>query len=209
MASTRWRCRARRPASSPTRATATRRSCASSPSAILTRARARRRSGRRGLSRRDRRRRRHDARPRRHRPLGDRDRPRARCRARRHLHRRQRRDDRRSAARSRRARTIERASLAEMTELGRHGAKVMHHKAAEYANRTGTRYAIKGLRTDRGTLVDERVDHHRPVTGRDVVGARDVGAHHPGRHRVAGATHGDRARDVPPRRRGRRSRSIR
>lgn len=63
------------------------------------------------------------------------------------------------------ARTIERASLAEMTELAEHGAKVMHHKAADYANRTGTRYAIKGLQSDRGTLVDESVDHHRPVTG--------------------------------------------
>jgi aspartate kinase len=63
------------------------------------------------------------------------------------------------------ARTIERASLAEMTELASHGAKVMHSKAADYANRTGTAYAIKGLHTDRGTVVDERVDHHRPVTG--------------------------------------------
>jgi aspartate kinase len=63
------------------------------------------------------------------------------------------------------ARTIERASLAEMTELADQGAKVMHYKAAEYANRTGTRYAIKGLETDRGTIVDEAVDHHRPVTG--------------------------------------------
>jgi aspartate kinase len=63
------------------------------------------------------------------------------------------------------ARTIERASLAEMTELAEQGAKVMHRKAADFANRTGTRYSIKGLRTDRGTLVDESVDHHRPVTG--------------------------------------------
>jgi len=63
------------------------------------------------------------------------------------------------------ARTIERASLAEMTELANHGAKVMHYKAADYANRTGTHYAIKGLQTDRGTLVDETIDHHRPVTG--------------------------------------------
>ncbi|MGA7355113.1 MAG: aspartate kinase, partial [Candidatus Cybelea sp.] len=63
------------------------------------------------------------------------------------------------------AQTIERASLAEMTELAGHGAKVMHGKAAEYANQTGTRYAIKGLRTDRGTTVDDRVDYHRPVTG--------------------------------------------
>ncbi len=63
------------------------------------------------------------------------------------------------------ARTIERASLAEMTELANHGAKVMHHKAAEYASRTGTSYAVKGLRTDRGTLVAEHVDEDRPVTG--------------------------------------------
>lgn len=63
------------------------------------------------------------------------------------------------------ARTIERASLAEMTELAEHGAKVMHHKAADYANRTSTRYTIKGLHTDRGTIVDEHFDHHRPVTG--------------------------------------------
>ncbi len=63
------------------------------------------------------------------------------------------------------ARTIERASLAEMTELANHGAKVMHSKAAQYASRTGTRYAVKGLESDRGTLVDDGVDHHRPVTG--------------------------------------------
>lgn len=63
------------------------------------------------------------------------------------------------------ARTIERASLAEMTELANHGAKVMHSKAASYADRTGTRYAVKGLDSDRGTVVDESVDHHRPVTG--------------------------------------------
>jgi aspartate kinase len=63
------------------------------------------------------------------------------------------------------ARTIERASLAEMTELAEHGAKVMHHKAADYANRTGTRYTIKGLHSDRGTIVDDLFDHHRPVTG--------------------------------------------
>jgi aspartate kinase len=63
------------------------------------------------------------------------------------------------------ARTIDRASLAEMTELAEHGAKVMHDKAASYANRTGTRYSIKGLQSDRGTLVDESPDHHRVVTG--------------------------------------------
>jgi aspartate kinase len=63
------------------------------------------------------------------------------------------------------ARTLERASLEEVSELAQHGAKVMHYKAAEYARRTQTRYAIRGLSTDRGTLVDESIDHHRPVTG--------------------------------------------
>jgi aspartate kinase len=63
------------------------------------------------------------------------------------------------------ARTIERASLSEMTELANHGAKVMHHKAAEFAKRTGTSYSVKGLRTDRGTLVVEAIDEERPVTG--------------------------------------------
>lgn len=63
------------------------------------------------------------------------------------------------------ARTIERASLDEMSELASHGAKIMHHKAAEYAKRTGTTYSVKGLRTDRGTLVRERIEDERPVTG--------------------------------------------
>jgi aspartate kinase len=63
------------------------------------------------------------------------------------------------------ARTIERASLDEMSELAQHGAKVMHDKAAEYARSAGMPYAIKGLESDRGTIVDESVDHHRPVTG--------------------------------------------
>jgi aspartate kinase len=63
------------------------------------------------------------------------------------------------------AHTIERASLDEMTELAEQGAKVMHRKAAEFARRTGTPYAIKGLRSDRGTLVDETEDRERPVTG--------------------------------------------
>jgi aspartate kinase len=63
------------------------------------------------------------------------------------------------------ARTIDRASLDEMSELAQHGAKVMHDKAAEYARSAGMRYAIKGLQSDRGTIVDENVDHHRPVTG--------------------------------------------
>jgi aspartate kinase len=63
------------------------------------------------------------------------------------------------------AHTIARASLEEMTELAEHGAKVMHHKAADFAQRTNTPYAIKGLRTGEGTLVDENVEHEKPVTG--------------------------------------------
>jgi aspartate kinase len=63
------------------------------------------------------------------------------------------------------AHTIERASLEEMTELAEHGAKVMHHKAADFAQRTNTPYAIKGLRTGQGTIVDENVEHEKPVTG--------------------------------------------
>lgn len=63
------------------------------------------------------------------------------------------------------AHTIERASLEEMTELAEHGAKVMHHKAADFAQRTGTPYGIKGLRTGTGTIVDENVEHEKPVTG--------------------------------------------
>lgn len=62
-------------------------------------------------------------------------------------------------------RAIERATLEEMTELAEHGAKVMHHKAADYAQRTATPYSIKGLASDIGTLVDERAAHDRPVTG--------------------------------------------
>ncbi len=63
------------------------------------------------------------------------------------------------------ARTIESATLEEVSELAQNGAKVMHSKAAEYARRTGTRYRIRGLESDEGTLVDDGVDHHRPVTG--------------------------------------------
>jgi aspartate kinase len=63
------------------------------------------------------------------------------------------------------AHTIERASLEEMTELAEHGAKVMHFKAADLARRTGTPYTIKGLRSGEGTMVDEDVEHEKPVTG--------------------------------------------
>ena len=52
-----------------------------------------------------------------------------------------------------RARTIARASLEEMAELASHGAKVMHAVAAEYARERERTYAIKGLVSDRGTLV--------------------------------------------------------
>ncbi len=69
------------------------------------------------------------------------------------------------------ARTIDRASLDEMSELAGHGAKVMHHKAADFARNTGTPYSIKGLTTDRGTIVDDAYDHHRPVTGVTASGA--------------------------------------
>ncbi|MGD0969396.1 MAG: aspartate kinase [Candidatus Aquilonibacter sp.] len=63
------------------------------------------------------------------------------------------------------AHVIERASLEEMTELAQHGAKVMHHKAAGFAEHTGTRYSIRGLQTDKGTIVDAGYDLQRPVTG--------------------------------------------
>ncbi len=63
------------------------------------------------------------------------------------------------------AHVIERASLEEMTELAQHGAKVMHHKAAGFAEHTGTRYSIRGLQTDKGTIVDAGYDVQRPVTG--------------------------------------------
>lgn len=63
------------------------------------------------------------------------------------------------------AHVIERASLEEMHELSQHGAKVMHHKAAGFAEHTGTRYAIRGLQTDMGTIVDAGYDSERPVTG--------------------------------------------
>jgi aspartate kinase len=63
------------------------------------------------------------------------------------------------------AHTIASASLEEMTELAEHGAKVMHHKAADFAQRANMPYAIKALRTGNGTVVDEHVEHEKPVTG--------------------------------------------
>ena len=144
-ASTRSRSRARRPASLPTRATATRRFCASN------RAKSRRCSSavRFRSSRVSR------ARPR------AAFRPRSGAAA--PIFRRSRSGRRWSAERvdiytdvsgamtadPRRiptARTIDRASLDEMSELAQHGAKVMHDKAAEYARGAGMRYASKGSR---------------------------------------------------------------
>ncbi len=63
--------------------------------------------------------------------------------------------------------TVPHVTSAEMVELAGNGAKVMHHKAAELAHATDTPYAVKGLRTDVGTLVDDDggIDPDRPVTG--------------------------------------------
>ncbi|HEX5275745.1 MAG TPA: aspartate kinase [Candidatus Rubrimentiphilum sp.] len=63
------------------------------------------------------------------------------------------------------AHTIDRASLEEMNELAQHGAKIMHHKAADYAQRTRTPYAIRSLATGEGTVVDARLEPRKPVTG--------------------------------------------
>jgi aspartate kinase len=43
----------------------------------------------------------------------------------------------------------------------------MHHKAAELAHNTSTPYAVKGLRSNVGTMIDDDapVDPGRPVTG--------------------------------------------
>jgi aspartate kinase len=72
------------------------------------------------------------------------------------------------------AHTVPRATPAEMVELAGNGAKVMQHKAAELAHATSTPYAVKGLRTDVGTLVDDDapVDPDRPVTG--ITAIRDI-----------------------------------
>jgi aspartate kinase len=65
------------------------------------------------------------------------------------------------------AHALERVTPAEMVELAGNGAKVMHSKAAELAHATGTPYAVRGLRTNVGTLIDDDapVDRDRPVTG--------------------------------------------
>jgi aspartate kinase len=65
------------------------------------------------------------------------------------------------------AHAVPRVTPAEMVELAGNGAKVIHHKAATLAHATGTPYAVKGLLTDVGTLIDDNapVDPDRPVTG--------------------------------------------
>jgi aspartate kinase len=65
------------------------------------------------------------------------------------------------------AHTVDRVTPAEMVELAGNGAKVMHSKAAELAHGTQTPYAVRGLRSNVGTLIDEDapVDRDRPVTG--------------------------------------------
>ncbi len=70
------------------------------------------------------------------------------------------------------AHAIERVTQREMVELAGNGAKVMHHKAAELANATGTPYVVKGLRSNVGTAIDDDapIDPDRPVTGLAVLG---------------------------------------
>jgi aspartate kinase len=65
------------------------------------------------------------------------------------------------------AHATDRVSYGEMTELAAEGAKVMHHKAADWARVTDTPYAVKGLRSNVGTVIDEgrKPNPMRPVTG--------------------------------------------
>jgi len=72
------------------------------------------------------------------------------------------------------AHTVERVNYAEMVELAGNGAKVMHHKAAQLAHDTSTPYAVKGLRSNVGTLIDDGapVDRGQPVTG--ITSLRDI-----------------------------------
>ena len=63
------------------------------------------------------------------------------------------------------AHALDRVTQREMVELAGNGAKVMHHKAAELANATGTPYVVKGLRSNVGTAIDDDapIDPDRPV----------------------------------------------
>lgn len=65
------------------------------------------------------------------------------------------------------AHALDRVNYAEMTELAAQGAKVMHHRAADWARQADTPYAVKGLRTNIGTVIDEghKPNPMRPVTG--------------------------------------------
>jgi aspartate kinase len=69
------------------------------------------------------------------------------------------------------AHALDRVTQREMVELAGNGAKVMHHKAAELAHATTTPYAVKGLRSNIGTTIDDTVpfDPERPVTGLAVI----------------------------------------
>jgi len=69
------------------------------------------------------------------------------------------------------AHPLERVTQREMVELAGNGAKVMHHKAAELANATGTSYVVKGLRSNIGTAIDDDapIDPDRPVTGLAII----------------------------------------
>jgi aspartate kinase len=72
------------------------------------------------------------------------------------------------------AHTVERVNYAEMVELAGNGAKVMHHKAAQYAHDSSTPYLVKGLRSNVGTTIDDGapIDRDSPVTG--ITSLRDV-----------------------------------
>ena len=109
-----------------------------------------------------------DARARRQRPDRDRARRRARGGVGRHLHRRQRRDDGRSAPRRGRAHRRPRVTPAEMVELaGQRRQGDARAKRPNSRTRTGTPYAVKGLRSNVGTTIDDEapIDRDRPVTG--------------------------------------------
>lgn len=63
------------------------------------------------------------------------------------------------------AEPIAHVTFEEMAELAEHGAKVMHHKAAQFASERNVPYAVKGLATDAGTLVGAAYQPQSPVTG--------------------------------------------
>jgi aspartate kinase len=65
------------------------------------------------------------------------------------------------------AHTIDNVHYEEMVELAGEGAKVMHSKAADWARLSETPYAVKGLRSNFGTRIDDSAapDSRRPVTG--------------------------------------------